>query len=224
MSTQQLRIPGQAVAPYSPSDKIMITGNFDNWEHRRFVLTYDDEDDSFSVTLPLGKETIIFKFVINDTEWITLPYFETKTDDHGFLNNVWNPELDAIDVISPGDNENLDEITIGSRGGNPGATEAKASAGLAICERVDSQHAEHDYIQVSSQDELSSTEDVGLDHATSPYDLSSREGGNEIFDSRDGMSPRLAVRPSMLPSRSSSSLRLQSLVSVVKKVKTYWSG
>ncbi|CUS23553.1 LAQU0S10e03048g1_1 [Lachancea quebecensis] len=201
MSLKHLRIPNYALGDISRKDKVIITGNFDNWEHTKFVLKHNSEDDSFEVKVPaVSSGVLTFKFVINDKDWVTLPYFDTQKDGNGFLNNVLNWQ-DA-------DDERLEDITISStiHPQNHSPQENCVHVTSVGCENL----VDHDYIQVSSQDELSSTENVDLVANCSSLSVDhedSRERSNEQTTDRDA-----------------SQRRLQSLVSVVKRVKMYWSG
>lgn len=66
----------------------MITGNFDNWS-QSFALNKDPITGEFETELKLPKkEKIIFKFVLNGTEWVTDPHLQYEHDEHGNANNV----------------------------------------------------------------------------------------------------------------------------------------
>lgn len=144
--------------------------------------------------------------MINGKEWITLPYFETRKDDLGFLNNV----LQCCET----EDERLDEITISSPirpPRIPDHSESTDQIAVGNSEITVDNTVDNDYIHVSSQDELSSTENVDLaahcsyspvdeDHERTPQ---SREMSFEI---------------------PASQRRIQSLVSVAKRVKMYWSS
>lgn len=106
------------------------------------------------------------------------------------------------------DDERLEDITISStiHPQNNSPQDQCVHVTTAGCENL----ADHDYIQVSSQDELSSTENVDLVAHCSSSSVgheNNREPSHE--QSPDG---------------DASQRRLQSLVSVVKRVKMYWSG
>ena len=107
MSNIVLVIPREVVGR-SPKDKIVITGEFDNWQHSDYVLQYD-EIQGYRVEIPRlnGKEKAMFKLLVNDSDWITLSYFETMTDNCGHTNNVLNYHDYEF-------NDNLDDITISS--------------------------------------------------------------------------------------------------------------
>ncbi|CAR23238.1 Atg45p [Lachancea thermotolerans CBS 6340] len=201
MTLKQLRIPNYALGDISQKDKVIVTGNFDNWEHTKFVLKRNSEDDSFEVEVPaVSSGVLTFKFVINDRDWVTLPYFDTEKDGNGFLNNVLKWQ-DA-------DDERLEDITISStiHSQNNSPQDQCVHVTTAGCENL----ADHDYIQVSSQDELSSTENVDL-----VVHCSSSSVGHE--NNREPSHEQS-------PDGDASQRRLQSLVSVVKRVKMYWSG
>ncbi|SCV01202.1 LANO_0F10638g1_1 [Lachancea nothofagi CBS 11611] len=222
MSVYVLRIPHHALGEFSNSDKVVITGSFDNWEHTKHVLKYNSSDGSYNVAVPRGEaNSITFKFVINDKEWVILPYFETRTDSRGLVNNIlrWQDNNE----------ECLDDITISSVkpvdralytsliDTNSAATQSEeVQAPLALGATNRTSHVspvEHDYIHVSSQDELSSTENLNL---TAHYSSDSAE--NLELSSPYESHPMQGGTPP------ASQKRLQSLVSVVKRVKMYWSS
>lgn len=76
---------------------VVVTGSFDDWSQRDGVLTRDHLSEPFTklVKLP-SKEKITFKFVIDDTNWITSENFKSETDEHGNQNNY----IDAHDLIT----------------------------------------------------------------------------------------------------------------------------
>lgn len=62
MSCIELCIPSNVFSPYTPADKVAITGDFDNWEHSEFVLVYDGRAENYKVTIPgVSAENIAFK-------------------------------------------------------------------------------------------------------------------------------------------------------------------
>lgn len=77
----------------------MVTGNFDNWSKRDGVLTKDADSDAFETELRLdSRQKLIFKFVINDTDWVTHEDYKLEHDEQGNPNNVvFAEELVAIE-------------------------------------------------------------------------------------------------------------------------------
>ncbi|CEP60626.1 Atg45p LALA0_S01e15280g [Lachancea lanzarotensis] len=215
MSTYALRIPEYALSEYSHNDKVVITGSFDNWEHKRYRLSFDDSEKCYNVTIPSGKsDRIIFKFVINDKEWVSLPYFETQTDSRGLVNNVLRWDDYTENCL---DNVTISSAVAGATQANPDSAKsglAHRAAGPGPKSTTQPSPVEHDYIHVSSQDELSSTENLDLnsrDSYNSNYEPLVSNASHESAKSNQGSPP-------------ASQKRLQSLVSVVKRVKMYWSG
>lgn len=47
-----LKIPSHALGKISKNDEVIVTGNFDNWEHTKFVLKHNNEDGSLNVKVP----------------------------------------------------------------------------------------------------------------------------------------------------------------------------
>lgn len=202
-------IPSEVIGSYwSPQDKVVITGEFDDWKHSDYVLQYL-ENEGFKVEIPRinGQEKAMFKLVINDREWITLAYFETTVDGSGHTNNVLNYQDYEID-------ESLDDVTIGSA-----RQESEQRQLLSYTAEVTTtpyvspkllspalapQVALNDYVNISSHGELSSTEDLEFE----PCDLDLEE--TLQYDSNTPFSSN--QRP------------LNGLVSMVKKARTYWNS
>ncbi|SCV04424.1 LAME_0H18316g1_1 [Lachancea meyersii CBS 8951] len=238
MSTHALRIPEYALGHYSPNDKVVITGSFDNWEHMNHILEFNDSEKSYVVTIPGGdSDSIIFKFVINDKEWVCLPYFETQIDSRGLVNNIlrWQDYTDecldniTISSAAPGPENPPERPRTQTSDGSDGLAgiNAEFAASKSECapfatspgprsalQATQSSPVEHDYIHVSSQDELSSTENLDLTFQDSCGSAGEPVAPGSSHDSRE-------LQEESPPS---SQKRLQSLVSVVKRVKMYWSG
>ncbi|KAG7664639.1 uncharacterized protein J8A68_001864 [[Candida] subhashii] len=66
---------------------IQITGNFDNWS--RSIPAKTDLDHGYSQEIKVAdKQNIVFKFIINDNDWITNEQFKIETDESGNSNNI----------------------------------------------------------------------------------------------------------------------------------------
>ncbi|KAH3902801.1 Atg45p SCDLUD_000392 [Saccharomycodes ludwigii] len=75
---------------FDKKDKVSITGDFDQWCHKKHYLFYTQTASSngiYVVIIPFNinsisdKDTIFkFKFVVNDHNWITLPFFPISKD------------------------------------------------------------------------------------------------------------------------------------------------
>lgn len=225
MSTVLFVIPSEVIGSYpSPTDKVVITGEFDNWEHSDYVLQYY-ENEGYKVEIPRinGKKRTMFKLVINDQEWITLAFFETAVDDSGHTNNVLNYDdyemdasLDDITISSIRD-ENEQQEQLLSYAAEVGDNQflsheifPKDQLGDQLEERLDEEHTSemqagmNDYVNISSHGELSSTEDLDFDPCESDLDLE----GTIQYDSN--VSFHTNQRP------------LNGLVTIVKKARTYW--
>ncbi|AMD20633.1 HDL111Cp [Eremothecium sinecaudum] len=73
---------------FNHNDHIVITGDFDDWQHEKYTLKYDDFTRAYRVQLPYnGEEDLVFKFVVNGTQWLTVDCFDSITDAGGFVNN-----------------------------------------------------------------------------------------------------------------------------------------
>ncbi|CAR28193.1 hypothetical protein ZYGR_0N06850 [Zygosaccharomyces rouxii] len=228
MSNIVLVIPREVVGR-SPKDKIVITGEFDNWQHSDYVLQYD-EIQGYKVEIPRlnGKEKAMFKLLVNDCDWVTLSYFETITDNCGHTNNVLNYHDYEL-------NDNLDDITISSvqddlrqqeqllnytrndyeeKEGEPkevaisvsGSHEQSIPDERTPSEEIDStQAATNDYVNISSHGELSSTEDLDCDFS-----------GDDDLEETIQYGSNIHFNPNQRP--------LNGLVSIVKRAKTYWNN
>lgn len=210
MSNIQFVIPSEVIGSYwSPQDKVVITGEFDDWQHSKYVLQYF-ENEGFRAEIPRikGREKAMFKLVINDREWITLAYFETAVDGSGHTNNVLNYQDYEVD-------DSLDNVTISSaRQDSEQQRQLLSYAAEVSGEQYMSpvmlspasapQVALNDYVNISSHGELSSTED--LDFEPSDADLEE----TLQYDTNAGLLSN--QRP------------LNGLVSIVKKAKTYWNS
>lgn len=217
MSNILVVIPSEVIGSFSsPKDKIVITGEFDDWQHSDYVLQYD-EKEGYKVEIPrlTGKEKAMFKLVINDREWITLSYFETTTDNSGHTNNVLN--YHDYDL-----NDALDDVTIGSTNDENeqqeqllsytvnGSENEYLSPDMFPQERLEGYQsstthtATNDYVNISSHGELSSTEDLDFDPSESDLEETIQYDSNVFLNTNQ--------RP------------LNGLVSIAKRARTYWNS
>ncbi|AQZ13294.1 YIL024C [Zygosaccharomyces parabailii] len=202
MSSILLVIPKEVVGR-SPKDKIVITGEFDNWQHSDYVLQYD-ERQGFKVEIPKlrGKEKAMFKLLVNDNDWITLSYFETATDASGHTNNVLHYHDYEI-------NENMEDVTISSASDERQQQQLLKYAAetdennLPTEELETTQAVTNDYVNISSHGELSSTEDLDCDFSGSDLEETIQYDSNVSFN------------PNQRP--------LNGLVSIVNRARTYWN-
>ncbi|CAI5169382.1 AVN_HP_G0119790.mRNA.1.CDS.1 [Saccharomyces cerevisiae] len=76
MSNFLLVIPEDVIKGCSKADKLVVTGEFDNWRHSDYVLQYDGSTQNYRVQIPRrkGQRSTMFKVVINDKKWVTLNY------------------------------------------------------------------------------------------------------------------------------------------------------
>ncbi|KAK9385586.1 hypothetical protein V1515DRAFT_588228 [Lipomyces mesembrius] len=78
-----------------PTEEVYVTGSFDNWS--KSAPLAQNVDGSWSVSIPLPSEKIVYKFVV-DNKWVIDPNARTETDSSGITNNVLN--LDDIAAAS----------------------------------------------------------------------------------------------------------------------------
>ncbi|EGV61929.1 hypothetical protein PSN45_000625 [Yamadazyma tenuis] len=67
-------------------ESVQVTGNFDNWSRANPPLAKDSNGFAGIIKLP-AKQKLIFKFVINGTEWKLGPHYKTASDESGIENN-----------------------------------------------------------------------------------------------------------------------------------------
>lgn len=207
MSSIVFVIPSEVIGScWSAKDKVVITGEFDDWKHSDYVLKYA-ENEGFKVEIPRinGKEKAMFKLVINDREWVTLGTFETTVDSSGHLNNVLNYQDYDVD-------DSLDDVTISSArqeseqkqllSYTAEATEPRYLPPELLSPSSAPQVALNDYVNISSHGELSSTEDLEFEPSDIDLEETLQYNANVPFSSNQ--------RP------------LNGLVTIVKKAKTYW--
>lgn len=65
---------------------IQITGNFDNWS--RSLPTIKSTKEYLQQIKLDHKEDVVFKFIINDDQWIVNDQFKVTHDEHGNSNNI----------------------------------------------------------------------------------------------------------------------------------------
>ncbi|RCK60417.1 Cruciform DNA-recognizing protein 1 [Candida viswanathii] len=65
---------------------IQITGNFDNWS--RSLPTVKSTKEYLQQIKLDNKQDVVFKFIINDDQWIVNDQFKVTHDEHGNSNNI----------------------------------------------------------------------------------------------------------------------------------------
>lgn len=83
--------------PANPdTHSVIVTGNFDDWSQSQGVLTKDVDTGSFEAVLRLReRQKLVFKFVLNGSEWVTDDAYKVEYDEHGNPNNY----VDASELI-----------------------------------------------------------------------------------------------------------------------------
>lgn len=75
---------------------MVVTGNFDDWSLKDGVLKKQDSDgfgSEFVGEIHLNEpQRLVFKFVVNGSQWITSPKYKIEHDVHGNANNYLEPE------------------------------------------------------------------------------------------------------------------------------------
>lgn len=152
-------------------DEIMVTGEFDKWEalHYRLFL---GADDIYRVSIPLSKdrEDIIFKFRINGDHWTTFSLFATTWDKQGHLNNVvrYSDYQNMLDETGGKGNsfaklESTIKCTEEATKSNVSNKERKINRNKNNFKPAYSDDSKEDYINLSSNGELSSVENLEID-------------------------------------------------------------
>ncbi|KAK9370323.1 hypothetical protein V1509DRAFT_617433 [Lipomyces kononenkoae] len=95
-----------------PAKEVYVTGSFDNWSKSAPLV--QNVDGSWSVSVPLPGEKIVYKFVVDDN-WVIDPNAKTETDLSGITNNV----LDLDDIAATSTVSNLPGGFIPESGGIP---------------------------------------------------------------------------------------------------------
>ncbi|KAK9374507.1 uncharacterized protein V1513DRAFT_445869 [Lipomyces chichibuensis] len=95
-----------------PAEEVYVTGSFDNWS--KSAPLAQNVDGSWSVSIPLPSEKIIYKFVV-DNNWVIDANAKTETDSSGITNNV----LDLDDIAAASTVSNLPGGYIPESGGIP---------------------------------------------------------------------------------------------------------
>lgn len=86
------------IRPSKPdTHSVVVTGNFDNWSQADGVFAKDADLGVFETTLKVAeRQKLVFKFVVNNSEWVTLPDYKIEYDEHGNPNNY----VDAAELVA----------------------------------------------------------------------------------------------------------------------------
>lgn len=79
---------------------IQITGNFDNWS--RSLPTIKSTKEYLQEIKLESRQDVVFKFIINDDQWIVNDQFKVTHDEHGNSNNI----IYADELVEEVDKEN----------------------------------------------------------------------------------------------------------------------
>lgn len=121
------------VRPASPGvESVVATGSFDDWAQKDGVLTPSSSGNFEAVVKLPARERIVFKYVLNGSDWVTHPELKTVLDEHGNFNNfVDADELTAVEEFVREPTSEASE-----------ADEVSASSGSAGANVADAQEAE----------------------------------------------------------------------------------
>ncbi|OVF04693.1 hypothetical protein A9F13_26g00473 [Clavispora lusitaniae] len=111
--------------PASPGiESVVATGSFDDWAQKDGVLTPSSSGNFEAVVKLPARERIVFKYVLNGSDWVTHPELKTVSDEHGNFNNfVDADELTAVEEFvreATSEASEADEVSasLGSAGAN----------------------------------------------------------------------------------------------------------
>ncbi|RCK56638.1 hypothetical protein Cantr_05197 [Candida viswanathii] len=85
---------------------IQITGNFDNWS--RSLPTVKSTKEYLQQIKLDNKQDVVFKFIINDDQWIVNDQFKVTHDEHGNSNNI----IYADELVEESDKVPVEEAPV----------------------------------------------------------------------------------------------------------------
>lgn len=93
---------------------MVVTGNFDDWSQSQGVLAKDVDTGHYEAVLRLReRQKLIFKFVVNDSNWVTDDNYKVEYDEHGNPNNyVDASELVEVHEFTKEETPEVDSSTI----------------------------------------------------------------------------------------------------------------
>ncbi|CCC67885.1 hypothetical protein NCAS_0A13270 [Naumovozyma castellii] len=144
---------------------ISITGEFDHWGHTdpQYHLRFNDQENVYNVGIPHKEENSLqFKFIVDNDLWITFPCFSTCMDYHGYFNNIINSKYIVPSMAESGSNSQEDTLTLNERSQVFEGKEEYTGEEREI-PQIDYSNIlikEGDYINISSQSELSSADEI----------------------------------------------------------------
>lgn len=85
---------------------VQVTGNFDNWAKGNAPLA--KESGTFRDQIRVDKkQKLVFKFVVNETEWVTTGNYKSEFDENGIENNYI--DADELIEVEEFEQEDVDE-------------------------------------------------------------------------------------------------------------------
>lgn len=173
--------------------EVQVTGNFDNWAKANAPLA--KESGTFSDQIRVDKrQKLVFKFVVNGTDWVTSEGYKREFDENGIENNY----IDADELVEveefeqdAGETQGGSEGVIGEAGsvgknnavaGERGEDIAKEKGEIEhIKENSDSLTATSSFAAISTND---STSDSKYEHIGDAYETRQYDRGD--FDNEAG--------------------------------------
>lgn len=175
---------------------VQVTGNFDNWAKGNAPLA--KESGTFRDQIRVDKkQKLVFKFVVNGTEWVTSESYKKELDDNGIENNY----IDADELVEV---EKFEQDAGETKGGSGGVIGAAGSLGKnrgvsgergedIVKEKGEIEHnkdngdsltATSSFAAISTTD---STSDSKYEHIDDAYESPQRYRGNVENETRPGM-------------------------------------
>ncbi|PVH17923.1 uncharacterized protein CXQ87_000824 [Candidozyma duobushaemuli] len=84
--------PPEGMEAKNGTESVVVTGNFDNWSLKDGVLKKATDGDFVGDIRVDEPQRLIFKFVVNGSQWITSPKYKIEHDLQGNANNYLEPE------------------------------------------------------------------------------------------------------------------------------------
>lgn len=127
--------------PLDSPKSVDVAGNFDGWT--RSLKAQKAASGSFVATVKVPRrEKLIFKFVIDDTNWVVSDAYKIETDENGIQNNY----VDAAELTEENASTNMESST----GALPVHNHPPASAGEGTVDLTHVSTTESSFAAVSS--------------------------------------------------------------------------
>lgn len=175
--------------------EVQVTGNFDNWAKANAPLA--KESGTFSDQIRVDKrQRLVFKFVVNGTDWVTSEGYKREFDENGIENNY----IDADELVEVEEFEQDAGETQGGSGGVIGAAgrlgENRAVSGERgediVKEKGEIEHNKDNGDSLTATSSFAaistnSTSDSKYEHIDDAYESPQRDRGDVENETGPGM-------------------------------------